>query len=80
MVSDPKQTKPVIWSDQLKEQMAKDPEIAAAIRDFTAAVHQAQAGVESGQYQTLDEGIAAITGATVEPFDPDEEDDEDDEG
>lgn len=74
MVSEPKPLKPVIFSEQVKEQMAADPDLAEFVRDFVAATHQAQAGVESGQYQTLEEGIAAITGGTVEPVDDPDED------
>lgn len=67
----------VIYSDLVKKQMEEDPELAKAIREFTAAMRQALHAVETGQHKTLDDAVEAITGNRPVPVDdPFEDDDE----
>lgn len=47
---------------QVQEQMDKDPAAAAAMKSFLEVLHQAHAGVQAGQYKTIDDGIEALTG------------------
>ena len=49
--------------------MEKNPELAAHIRNFIAAIHQANEGVKRGLYRTVDEGIESITGGKVRHID-----------
>jgi hypothetical protein len=57
--------KKVILSDQVKEQMDKDPEIAEFMKEMIANFHQAQDAVDRGQYASMDEALEAITGGKV---------------
>ena len=66
----------VEWSDQVKEAAANDETLAEVLRNFGAAIRQAHAGVQSGQYKDIHEGITKITGGTVTPYNPDEVEDE----
>ena len=49
-------------SDQVKEQMAKDPALAGAMREMCALMRQAHAGVEAGKYATFNDAMEALTG------------------
>ena len=70
----------VILSDQVKEQMAKDPEIAKAMQAISADFRQAMQLVSDGKYASFDDAIEALTGKRPQPVDLDDEDlDEDDE-
>ena len=64
----------VILSDQVKEQMAKDPEIAEAMRDFSAIARQAMEGLKSGKYPSFEEAIFILTGERPEKIEFDEDD------
>ena len=57
-------------SDQVKKQIADDPEVAAALREFAAIFRQAEAGVRSGQYKTIDDAMEILTGARPVKTDP----------
>ena len=57
------------FSPGTREQMNKDPKIAAALRDFTAAFRQANEGVKRGYYKTIEEGLESITGGRVRNVD-----------
>ncbi len=52
----------VEFTPQVEQQMAEDPKLAEALRDFIAVLHQAKDGVERGQYKTMDDAIESITG------------------
>lgn len=60
------------WSDEVKAQADKDPKIAKYLREFGAIMRQAMAGVKSGQYKTLDDGIEALTGTRPQEVDLDD--------
>lgn len=64
----------VIYSDQVKDQMAQHPEIAKHLREFAANARQAMQGVKDGQYKSFDDAMEAITGQRPEPYDGDTED------
>ena len=64
----------VIFSDQVKDAMASDPEKAAAVQEFTALLHQTHAGVKSGQYASLDDALEKLTGSRPEMVDGLEDD------
>ena len=63
-------------SDQVKAQMAADPELAEAMREMIANFHQAHAAVKAGQYKTFDEAMEAITGERPVPVTGDDEEEE----
>lgn len=46
----------------VQEQMDADPEAAAVMKSFLEVLYSAHAGVKSGQYKTIDDGIEALTG------------------
>lgn len=54
-------------SEQVKQQMADNPELAEAMREIFANMHQAMHGVQSGQYQSFDDAMEAITGQRPKP-------------
>ena len=61
-------------SDEVKEQMEKDPELKKVLGELFANFHQAMEGVKNGQYKSFDEGMEAITGerpkkVDIEDFD-----------
>lgn len=58
-------------TDQVRDQIADNPEMAAFLREFTAAMHQAADAVKRGQYKTMDDAMEAITGNRPEKIDPD---------
>ena len=49
-------------SEQVKGAMAADPELAEALRMFSANMHQAFHAVEHGQYASMEDAMEAITG------------------
>ena len=57
-------------SDQVKDQIASDPEMAAAMADFIAMLHQARDAVKRGQYKTIDDAMEGITGNRPVKIDP----------
>lgn len=50
------------YSDQVKEKIAEDPEMADFLRDFSACARQAMQGVQDGKYKDFDDAMEAITG------------------
>lgn len=64
----------VILSDHVQQQMKDDPEMAKAIREFSAMLRQASYGVSTGQYKSLDDAVEAITGSRPVKVDMDEDD------
>lgn len=50
------------FSDELKKQMADDPEAAAAVRDLCAIFRQAAHDVETEKYESFDDAMEAVTG------------------
>ena len=49
-------------SDQVKEQMEKDPELKRVLGELFANFHQAADAVKRGQYKSFDEAMEGITG------------------
>lgn len=68
----------IILSDKIKETMAADPDLAAALREMFAVFHQAHAGVEAGKYLSFEDAVEAITGNWPERLGGEFEDDLDD--
>lgn len=62
--------------DQVKDDIAKDPELAEIVADFTAALHQAHDAVKRGQYKTMEDAMEALTGNRPVRIDDLEDDDE----
>src|SRR5687767_5955211 len=60
----------VILADEVQAKIDADPGMRAAIRDFIASMHQARAGVLSGQYKMMDDAMQAITGSRPQKIDP----------
>jgi ATP-dependent protease HslVU (ClpYQ) ATPase subunit len=58
--------------DQVKDEMAKDAELAEVIADFMAMLHQANDAVKRGQYETMEDAMEAITGNRPVQINPDE--------
>lgn len=61
----------VVLSDQVKQQMAADPELATAMKSFLEVVHTANEGLQSGKYDSFEDAIFALTGERPEPVDLD---------
>lgn len=59
----------IVLSKQVKEAMAKDPELAAALRELFANMRQAMQSVKEGRYKSLDDAMEAITGQRPTPID-----------
>jgi hypothetical protein len=49
-------------SDEVKEQMEKDPELKKVLGELFANFHQAADAVQRGQYKSFDEAMEGITG------------------
>lgn len=65
----------VLLSDQVKEAMAEDADVAKMMKDMIAVFHQAQHAVDTGQHETFEDAVEAITGNRPEPIDLSELDD-----
>ena len=61
-------------SDQVQEQMDKDPKLKKVLGELFANFHQAAAGVQNGQYKSFDDAMEAITGERPKKVDLEEED------
>lgn len=74
MADEPKELE-IVFSDQVLEAMTNDPEMAALIKDFSAAYRQADHAVKTGQHKSFEDAMEAITGHRPEPvfLDDDEE-------
>lgn len=55
----------IILEPEAQASVDGDPELAKAMKEFLAMLHQAAAGIRAGQYRTLDEGMEAISGGKV---------------
>lgn len=62
----------VVYSNQVKEKMEEDPELAKVMREFSACALQAMEGVKAGRYKSFDEAMEAITGQKPTRLDPDD--------
>ncbi len=62
----------IVVLPQVQDQMDDAPDMAEAMREFIANLHQAQHAVETGQHATIEDAIEAITGNRPEPLDFDE--------
>lgn len=60
-MSEPKDLDIVILPD-VQAAIDADPELAKAMRELSAAFHQAWHAVETGQHATFDDAMEAITG------------------
>lgn len=56
----------------VQAQMDKDPELARAMKDLFACFHQAAHAVRTGQYESFDEAMEAITGSRIHKLSPEE--------
>jgi hypothetical protein len=63
----------IVLSDEVKADMKADPDIAAAIGGLMEAMRQADHGVRSGKYASIDDALEAITGNRPEVVYEDEE-------
>lgn len=63
----------IIYSEQVKEQIAKDPKMAEFIRDFSARARQAMQHVEEGKHKDFGEAMKA-QGLKCNDVDPGEDD------
>lgn len=59
----------IVLSKQVKDTMAEDPELAAALRELFANMRQAMQSVKEGRYKSLDDAMEAITGQRPTPID-----------
>jgi hypothetical protein len=59
-MSDEKKDLQIIMHPGVEADMAGDPAMAEAVRDFTARMRQAYAAVQSGQHQTIDDAMRAL--------------------
>lgn len=72
-MSDPKELE-IEFSPEVLAQMENDPDMAAAIREFSASLRQADHAVKTGQHKTFEDAIEAITGNRPERLSDDEAD------
>lgn len=49
-------------TEEVRAQLAADPELAAAAREIFARMRQAMYGVKSGQYKGFEDAMEAISG------------------
>lgn len=59
------------WSDEAKAQIENDPEIATAVKEFSARMRQAYQDVHDGKYATIDDAMEAMGAKQIE-FDDDD--------
>ncbi|RPH76011.1 hypothetical protein EHM76_00220 [bacterium] len=55
---------------EVAEKLAQNPELAEAMRMFSAGFRQALHAVETGQHKTIDDALEAILGCRPEKIDP----------
>ena len=68
---------PIVLSEQVKAQMAADPELAKALKEHFANMRQAHHAWRSGRYESFEAAMEAITGNRPEPVDLSEDEDDD---
>ena len=59
-------------SDQVKEQMEKDPELKKVLGELFANFHQAADAVKRGQYKSFDDAMEGVTGERPKKVDPED--------
>lgn len=59
----------LVYSQKVKDQMANDPALAEAMREIGAAFRQAHHAWQSGQYESFEDAMEAITGQRPELVD-----------
>lgn len=59
----------ITFAREVLEAMNKNPELAAAIREFCANMRQAKHAVLTGQHKTIEDAMEAITGHRPERLD-----------
>src|SRR5258708_3914669 len=52
----------IVMLPEVEADLAKDPELAEVMRDFSAMMRQAFEATERGQYKTMDDAMEAIMG------------------
>lgn len=66
----------IVLSDQVKDQIGDDPEMAAVLRELMAVLRQANAGVQNGQYASVDDALEILIGSRPEIIGAVDDDDE----
>lgn len=61
----------VVIPDHIKEDMAKDPELAKALMGFIVSAKNAMQAVEDGRYKSFEDAIEDMTGSRPERVNPD---------
>lgn len=62
----------IAMSDQVRQKVAEDPEMAEALTKFFDSVQQAKVLMDEGKASSFDEAMFMVTGERPEPIDPDE--------
>lgn len=62
----------IVIGPEASREMERDPVMAEAMKDLFAAMKQAIHGVETGQYETFEDAMEAITGDRPELVNPDD--------
>lgn len=71
-MSEKKKELTIELSDEVRDKMNSDPELATVMKELFANFHQAFEGVQSGQYKSMEDAMEAITGNRPEPIGPDD--------
>jgi hypothetical protein len=59
----------VEFTDLVKGQIAADPKLAEAMKEFLALMHQAHDAVRRGQHKSIDDALEALTGSRPQKID-----------
>lgn len=54
---------------EVQAQLDADPEMAKAVKEFMAMMHQAHHAVQTGQHKTMEDAVEAISGSRPMPID-----------
>lgn len=68
-MTEPKKDLEIVILPEVQAQLDADPDMAEAIRDFMAACRQAKHAVDTGQHESFNDAMEAITGNRPEPVD-----------
>ena len=68
----------IVLMPGVQSQMDLDPEMAEAVRDFSAALRQAMEGVAAGRYDSFEDAMEAITGCRPVRMDRNSDDEDGD--
>lgn len=71
MSENDKKTPKVVYDPHVQAQMEKDPELAKAMREFSALAQQAMQSVIDGRYANFDEAMNAL-GLEPKPLEEDD--------